>query len=406
MRLKKVKIILLVLMLILSSYTGAFATVGSSTVAPADVAGTNFETAVKELVEAGVISGYPDGTFKPNEGINRAAACVVVVKSMAPSEEALSGAATSKFKDLSGYDWAVRYINYAAAKGIVSGYPDGTFKPGKEVTYNEMAAMLVQSMGYKAADLSGTWPDNFYNKAKAVGLLAGVPFRGNEPALRGYVAVMDHNVIAKIVEANKTGTPTPPKEDGTTTEKDPAGVLAGYSGRAYGIVVDVANALDSDGDTVQEIEFLLGKHTLFVKTKSSTTGNFATLAAHVAAGDLYGLKMSNGIVTGVDTSDAGFAGIGTPAGYENLLGAGVAGWKTVNSISNNVMKVQVNPAPAAEKIITILEDASVYVAKVQGGVVTEYEAGSISDIDAGSKVRAFSVTGDEPGVAEIVLVQE
>ncbi|MDD3350519.1 MAG: hypothetical protein PHC40_06710, partial [Eubacteriales bacterium] len=124
------------------------------------------------------------------------------------------------------------------------------------------------------------------------------------------------------------------------------------------------------------------------------------------AGDLYGLKMSSGVVTGVDTSDVAFAGIGAPAGFENLLGAGAAGvgWANVNSVSNGVMTVQLGIAPT--KIISILDDASIYVADVEAGVVVGYEAGSISDINVNSKVRAFSVTGDEPGVAEIVLVQE
>ncbi len=404
---KKTMSFMLAVVLILSSFSMVFAaeatTTAVSLATPSDVAGTSFETAVKGLIEDGVISGYPDGTYRPKEGINRAAACVIVVRSMGASEANLTAAAASGFKDLSGYAWAVKYINYAVAKGVVKGYPNGTFAPGKEVTYNEMTAMLVQALGYKVSDLSGTWPTNFYSKAKELGMLAGVPFKGDYPALRGYVAMMDYSVVDKIVEANKTGTPTLPKED--TGTKDPAGQLAAYSGRAYGIVADVATTTNKDGDKVQELEFLLGDNTLYVKTKGSSTGNFATLAAHLAAGDLYGLKMSNGVVTGVDTSDTAFAGIGSPSGFENLLGAGAAGigWANVNAITNHVMTVQLGVAPT--KMITILEDASIYVAKTDGATLS-YEAGSLSDIDVNSKVRAFSVTGDEPGVAEIVLVKQ
>lgn len=386
---KKVISIVLTLLMILSACPFAFA---SETV-PSDVAGTPYETAVSALVKDGIISGFTDGTFRPAAAINRASACVIAVKSMGASDAAVAAAPANGFKDLAGYDWAVKYINYAVSKGVISGYPNGTFRPGNEVTYNEMATMLVSTMGYKAADLTGTWPTNFYNKAKALGMLAGVPFKGDSPALRGYVAMMDYSVADQIAAANVTGTPTVPT---VPTEADPAGILANYSGRAYGIVLSSATILNASGNTVQQLEFLLGEHTLYVNTKENNTANLAGLSAHLNAGDIYGLRMNNGIVNAVDTSDASFAGIGSPTGYSNLT---IAAWTPVTARNNSTITL-------AGHVYTIFESASIYVAKVEGGVVTEYTVGSLSDIDAGtSQVRIYSVTGDEPGIAEVVLVK-
>jgi hypothetical protein len=55
---------------------------------------------------------------------------------------------------------------------------------------------------------------------------------------------------------------------------------------------------------------------------------------------------------------------------------------------------------------SILEDASIYVAEVENNEITGYKPGTFRDIKAGKVVRLYSVTGDDPGVVEIVLVGE
>lgn len=117
---------LLVALLALSSFAAVFA---AEAQAPADVKDTRYEAAVTALMGKGILSGYPDGTFRPEWTISRAEACTIVVKAMAPSEEALTKAAKSNFPDLAGYDWAAKYINYASAKGVISGYPGAEVLP-------------------------------------------------------------------------------------------------------------------------------------------------------------------------------------------------------------------------------------------------------------------------------------
>lgn len=373
---------ILILALLLASITTAYAA------SPADVAGTPYETAVNKLMEKGVITGYPDGSYKPGDTINRAEACIIVVKSMGATEANLVAAAPSGFPDLAGFEWASNYINYATAKGVISGYPDGTFRPNDNVTYNEMAAMLVQALGFKASDLSGTWPSNFVLKAEALGVFEGVSYQGNAAAIRGHVAVMDYNVITEVEEANKTTTDEEPVADDNP--------LADYSGRAFGIVLDKASVLNEDGDVVEQVEFLFGDHILHLNTNGKLPAIDAPNSAALESGVLYGLKMWNGVVTGIASGDeaTSFSAIGTLSTFESH----VSDWRRVEDINNDVIEVD-------SQYYAIIDTASVYVATEVDGEIT-YIAGDLHDIDDDTEVRLYTITGDNPGVVEIILVRE
>lgn len=173
---------------------------------PSDVQGTAYEAAVKNLTEADILSGYPDGLFHPDNTVNRAEACVMVVKAMKPGSAALKEAGTSLFNDMGNYGWAAPYVNYAVSRGIVSGYGDNQFHPDQPVTYTEAAAMMINAMGYTASDLKGTWPNNYVDKARSIGLFQTV---GNSSALnikananRGDFANMLNSVTQEIAKAD------------------------------------------------------------------------------------------------------------------------------------------------------------------------------------------------------------
>jgi hypothetical protein len=249
----------LLLTLLLSGFSTVFA---AGVTAPADVQGTIYEEVVTTLIDKGVLTGYPDGTYRPGDTISRAEACIIAVKSMKPTDEVLSEASESRFSDLEGFGWADKYINYATAKGVINGYPDGTFRPGNAITYNEMATMLVSALGFKSSDLNGVWPNNFVSKAKELGIFSGFTYVGQNNALRGHVALMDYAVVDDIAKANET-------PSGEPDYADLAGPLAEFSGRAYGMVLDKASVLNEDKDAVEQIEFLFGNKTLYINTNKN-----------------------------------------------------------------------------------------------------------------------------------------
>ena len=91
--------------------------------------------AVTFMSEKKLVSGYPDGTFKANAPITRAE-----FASIASRFDKLSEEARLKFSDVKENYWAYKFISSAEDKGWISGYPDGTFKPEKNITRAEVVS--------------------------------------------------------------------------------------------------------------------------------------------------------------------------------------------------------------------------------------------------------------------------
>ncbi len=95
---------------------------------------------VEKAHDLGIINGYDDGTFKPNQEINRAEALKIIVEGFGISGDGHydSGA----FSDISTYDWFYAYVMTAYEDGIVNGYSDGTFGPGQNMTRGEASKVV------------------------------------------------------------------------------------------------------------------------------------------------------------------------------------------------------------------------------------------------------------------------
>lgn len=111
------------------------------------------KTSIDTLVSRGVITGYPDGSFKPDTSVTRAEFAKVVVKAMK-----LPLMTTAKFSDMPKWHWANAYIGTLADKGILAGYPDGTFGPKRNITRAEMTAVLTRVMNLAEKNEAYTVP--------------------------------------------------------------------------------------------------------------------------------------------------------------------------------------------------------------------------------------------------------
>jgi len=192
---RKVLSFVLVLSLVLGSFGMAFA-------APlSDMAGEESAEAVSVLTQLGVVKGYPDGTYKPDNIVTRAEMAVIVVSALGLADYATG---TSSFSDMGGH-WSNGFVAYATSLGVIAGYPDGTFRPDKTVSYDEAATMLVAALGYNADSLIGTWPANFVTKAKTLGILDGIK-AGAAGANRGDIAIMAYQTLDQAIgKTNKDG---------------------------------------------------------------------------------------------------------------------------------------------------------------------------------------------------------
>ncbi len=165
---RKVLSFVLVLSLVLGSFSMAFAAPS----VPTDVAGSPNAEAITVNVNLGIVEGFPDGTFKPAEAVNRAQFAKMIVEALGIPESALAGYTKVSFKDMSGYGWATPYIAFCESKGIMLGDGNGNAMPGRGINSNEAVTMLLRAVGYtsNSAQLIGVWPSNYVSLGQREGL--------------------------------------------------------------------------------------------------------------------------------------------------------------------------------------------------------------------------------------------
>ena len=190
--LKKVLALLLVISLMASFAVAANAAKFTDIkVTAGDVNSEEIEIAVDVLSELGIIKGYEDGTFKPENNITRAEFDAVVYRLITADVDTATLTSPTKFSDVKATDWFSGYVNYTATLNpiVINGYPDGTFKPQNNVTKAEAATMVVRSLGYKAE----TTENGLYS-AFRLGIVDNI-IDAKAPATRADVAVMLYRAL-------------------------------------------------------------------------------------------------------------------------------------------------------------------------------------------------------------------
>lgn len=161
-----------------------------------DISGHWAEKQINELIAAEVIKGYQDGTFKPDNKISRAEFATILVKAfkLAPENGKV-------FSDCASH-WAKDSISTAAANGIISGYNDSKFGPDDMITREQMAVMIVRAKKltlekgekqFADADKFSPYAEQAIATAAKNGLISGYPdntFRPQGETTRAEAAVL------------------------------------------------------------------------------------------------------------------------------------------------------------------------------------------------------------------------
>ncbi|CAK4844825.1 unnamed protein product [Aphanomyces euteiches] len=126
----------------------------STKVSFSDISAHWAEARIKQAVSVGIVSGYPDGTFKPGRTVTRAEFAVMLMNTLKPQVDGAELTFTDKAKIGS---WAQKSVAQAVYAGITNGYEDGSFRPNAEITRTEMAAMIAKALGLSsgATEASG-----------------------------------------------------------------------------------------------------------------------------------------------------------------------------------------------------------------------------------------------------------
>lgn len=112
--------------------------------------------AAAELYRRKVIAGYDDGKFHGSDAVTRAQTAKLLLVTRFSAVKEMK--ASAKFSDVSAGQWYVKYVAAASEKGIIKGYPDGTFKPDAPVNTAEFLKMLAVTFGLKT-DLPQRYTD-------------------------------------------------------------------------------------------------------------------------------------------------------------------------------------------------------------------------------------------------------
>jgi hypothetical protein len=104
------------------------------------------QAAIAALAAKGILNGYPDGSFRPENNITRAEFAKVISLSLGYPPNSVQPLG---FSDLAADDWSYGYVGAAVEHGLVKGYPDGSYRPGSNVTKAELLTIIA-----RAAD----WP--------------------------------------------------------------------------------------------------------------------------------------------------------------------------------------------------------------------------------------------------------
>ena len=160
---KKILSVLLAVAMVFSMSATAFAADFKDTV------GIPQSGAIDVIETLGIVNGYGDGTYGPDNTITRAHLCTMLTRALYGDPIYVS---TNQFKDVPATHWANAYINTAYAYGLMAGYGGGYFGPEDEITYTQMAAVIMKALGYDCSKIS--WPAGINSMGHTLGLFDNV----------------------------------------------------------------------------------------------------------------------------------------------------------------------------------------------------------------------------------------
>ncbi|MDJ0620209.1 MAG: DUF1565 domain-containing protein [Calothrix sp. MO_192.B10] len=116
---------------------------------------------IQALSAKGVIAGFPDGTFKPNDRVTRAQFAAIINKAFAPGAKR----AAINFNDVRSNYWGYQAIRTASSGGFLSGYPNNTFKPEQQIPRVQVLVSLANGLELTAPNQNSL---SFYNDASQI----------------------------------------------------------------------------------------------------------------------------------------------------------------------------------------------------------------------------------------------
>jgi len=176
---------------------------GNTSASFQDVPSTSpYYDAINFVQEKGIVTGYPDQTFKENNEINRGEFAKIIVEAVFTDEE-IKACNTSVFKDVPTDAWFTPYVCVAEKNDVIDGYPDKTFQAAKTINLVEATKIIANAFDYQT-EPNAIWYKPYIDKLDELNALP-VSLKGfDDKVTRGLMTEMVYRIMAKITDKSST----------------------------------------------------------------------------------------------------------------------------------------------------------------------------------------------------------
>ncbi|MGN8889488.1 S-layer homology domain-containing protein [Dysosmobacter sp. HCP28S3_G4] len=377
-----------------------------------DDSSITYDEAVAVISEIGVVDGYTDGNFNPQNVLTRGAAAKIICNLiLGPTTASALPADTAPFKDVPANHEFAGYIAYCAQQGIINGYSDGSFRPAGTLDGYSFMKMLLGALGYDGSIegfTGGNWSTNVAKLALGIGLDDGNDeFVGSKAVTREEACLYAFNALqADMVDYDsKTSVSVGGAEvviTGSKAEVQPQGVYKDtMDDEGLQFAEKYFDNLKKD-DTSDDF----GRPATTWKLKNEEIGTFAntgdlvaTFTAKVTKAKVYsavGKTVSDDLKDGAATLHFWMDGVGTTvakADVVNYMDKSNTGRIGSTGASNNANGTLTEVYVDDDSNTTIVM-INTYVFQATEDYSTSKEQVKIADIDNGSGIKLSTYTLD------------
>ena len=153
------------------------------------------DTQLETVRVLGILSGDESGDLNLNASVTRAEFVKMMTAASAYKDTVGDSTGSSLFTDVKSGHWAGGYIQLAVEQGWVTGYVDGSFRPENTITLEEACTALLRLLGYDSSSLTGSFPQAQLSKAGSVGLLDGLSAAQGDALTRQDCVTLFYNLL-------------------------------------------------------------------------------------------------------------------------------------------------------------------------------------------------------------------
>lgn len=162
-----------------------------------DIEGHKYEEAIWYVYDNEIVNGYDDGSYKPDNTINRAELLKIIIEAVF-SDEFEEYDNTDCFNDVPSNEWYTKYVCFAKAEGIVEGYSGNMFKPTQEISFVEALKIAMIGFNYDFEE-DNPWYKDIVIQASGLNFIPLDVTQFNQDFSRGQMA----ELITRILKSRR-----------------------------------------------------------------------------------------------------------------------------------------------------------------------------------------------------------